>query len=113
MSCSFAENLATLPATDHIEAPELRDEAGQLSGVIENKPGSAGSVRVYAYLSGKRGEINPQAVEEGLALYAEHAEDARLHPHKHPNIDRLLECLAKGKRYTVRQVPQKHALGWD
>jgi hypothetical protein len=111
VSRSFAENLARLPLVDHIEQLELRGEAGQPIATIENKPGSAGSMRVYVYLSGKWGEINPQAAEEGLALYAEHAEDARLHPRKHPNIDRLLECVAEGTRYTVRQVPQRRALG--
>ena len=74
-------------------------------GAIENQPGSAGSVRVYAYLATKWGGINPQAAEEGLAIYAEHTEDARANPGKHPNIDRLLKCLAEGSCYMVLNLP--------
>ena len=62
------------------------NEAGQLIGVIGNKPGLARSARVYAYLAGKWGGITPQVAEEGLRLYPEHTEDARRHPGRHPNI---------------------------
>ena len=37
------------------------------------------------------------AARAGLEFYAEHTEDARANPGKHPNIDRLLE-LAQGER---------------
>ncbi|MGA7179160.1 MAG: DUF2322 family protein [Thiobacillaceae bacterium] len=29
-------------------------------------------------------------------MYAEHTEDAKLNPGKHPNIDRLLELIKNG-----------------
>ena len=41
------------------------------------------------------------AAEEGLRLYAEHSADARAHPGKHPNIDRLFDIIAQGLRYDV------------
>lgn len=98
---AFAENLAALPTADHVLRVELTgpDEA---IDVIENKPGSAGSVRVYAYLAGKHGEIDAVAAEEGLAIYAEHTADARSHPGQHPNIDRLLRVAAGEGGYTVK-----------
>lgn len=97
---AFAENLAALPGADHLARIELAAPSG-IKEVIENKPGSAGSVRVYAYLAAKYGEINAAAAEEGLALYAEHTEDARAHPGKHANIDRLLRLAAGGGSYAV------------
>ncbi len=98
---AFADNLAALPAADRVARIELTGPAGGVEH-IENRPGSAGSVRVYAYLAGKYGDIDAEAAEEGLALYAEHTADARAHPGKHPNIDRLLRVLDEGVRYGVR-----------
>ncbi len=98
---AFAENLAALPAADHLARIELTAANGVME-VIENKPGSAGSVRVYAYLAGKHGEINKSAAAEGLAIYAEHTADARANPGKHPNIDRLFAVAASQGNYAVK-----------
>ncbi len=98
---TFAENLAALP---EMQGKQLRlfNEHHKEVAAIENAPGTAGSFRVYAYLVGKHGVINALAAQEGLALYAEHTEDARSNPGKHPNIDRLLEIQSAGKVYSVR-----------
>lgn len=79
------------------------DAQGREVAVIENAPGTAGSFRVYAYLTGKHGAINAGAAQEGLLIYAEHAEDARMNPGRHPNIDRLFGVLETGSvlRVTV------------
>lgn len=90
MNTTFAQNLHSLPEVGHIRALELLDANQQVLATIANQPGSAGSVRVYAALAAEFGCIHALAAERGLALYAEHTEDARLHPGKHPNIDRLL-----------------------
>jgi hypothetical protein len=71
---------------------------------IENRPGSQGSLRIYQYLALKYGEINVAASVEGLALYAEHTEDARIYPGKHPNIDRLLDVQTRNLRLVVRVI---------
>lgn len=97
---AFAENLAALPEA-HGKRLRLLDEEGVERAVIENAPGTAGSFRVYAWLARKHGLINAAAAQEGLAIYAEHTEDARLNPGKHPNIDRLLAIQAGGKAYSV------------
>jgi hypothetical protein len=100
----FQENLAALPPADHLTRIELVAPEGVV-GVIENRPGSQGSLRVYHYLAQKYGAIDPTAAAEGLELYAEHSADARLNPGRHPNIDRLLLIQANGQKLSVRLVP--------
>jgi hypothetical protein len=87
---SFAENLKKLPGVSHLAALLLLDADGQEIARIENKPGSAGSVAVYNHLAQTYGLLTPEAARKGLEIYAEHTEDARQNPGKHPNIDRLL-----------------------
>ncbi|MCH8619169.1 DUF2322 family protein [Undibacterium sp. TS12] len=89
----FSEILSTMPAIDHLAAIQLFDGA-TLVAQIDNKPGSAGTVRVYHALLQEFAEINTAAAAKGLQLYAEHTTDARAFPGKHPNIDRLLVLLA-------------------
>ena len=88
----FAELLSTLENTDHLDRLTLVYADGS-NDIIENKPGSQGSVRVYHHLWKKFGFIDQKAAELGLKLYAEHTEDALNNPGKHPNIDRLLAII--------------------
>lgn len=102
---TFAEILSTLPPVDGISRVELSPPgSNNIAAVIENKPGQAGSLRVYHALWQKHGCIDAAAAQEGLTLYAEHTADARAHPGKHPNIDRLLQISAQGLSYKVRIV---------
>lgn len=100
---AFADNLKQLPSATHLSAIDLLDATGQCIATIENKPGQAGSLTLYAAMAAKHGAITPAAAQEALELYAEHTEDARQHPGKHPNIDRLLALVAQGQTLTVRQ----------
>ncbi len=90
---AFADNLKQLPTVSHLAALELVDAQGQVTSRIENKPGQAGSLAVYAALADKHGSINAAAAQEGLDIYAEHTADARVNPGKHPNIDRLIAIV--------------------
>lgn len=101
---AFADNLKQLPSIAHLAALNLVDAAGNTVASIENKPGKAGSLAVYAALAAKHGAINVAAAEDGLALFAEHTDSARAHPGSHPNIDRLLDVIASGQGYTVQLV---------
>jgi hypothetical protein len=99
----FADTLQTLPEFTG-DKLVLTDAAGAEVAVIANAPGTAGSFRVYAHLAQQYGAINAEAAAEGLAIYAEHTEDASCHPGKHPNIDRLIAILASGTPLTARIV---------
>ncbi len=101
MSRNFAEILASLPPVDDLSGIELTAVDGEVT-VIENKPGSQGSLRIYRHLLDGFGCIDARAAAAGLLLYAEHTQDARNHPGKHPNIDRLLEIECGGPAYTAR-----------
>lgn len=102
---TFQQNLAGLPGIDGIARIELVDGDGSVAAVIENKAGSQGSLRVYRHLSEQYGAITPAAAQKGLALYAEHTEDARINPGKHPNIDRLFDLVARDATLAARVIP--------
>ena len=101
---AFVDNLQALPTVDNLAAIELIDGNGQVVARIENKPGQAGSLRVYAALAAKHGAINAAAAQEALDIYAEHTADARTNPGKHPNIDRLIDLLAQGLTLNARTI---------
>jgi hypothetical protein len=101
---AFADILPTLPAIDGIAALSLHNAAGEQVALLENKPGSAGSVRLYHALWLQHCCINHAAAQQGLALYAEHIADALAFPGKHPNIDRLL-ALQEGDSLSVNVIP--------
>lgn len=101
---AFADNLKQLPGVSHLAALQLLDDGGQVMATIENKPGQAGSLAVYNHLAQLYGAIGPEAAKKGLELYAEHSEDARLNPGKHPNIDRLIGLMERGESLRVKQV---------
>lgn len=94
---AFADNLKSLAPIDRIDGLELYDTSGKLVAKVENKAGQQGSLAVYHHLLSHHGALSPEAAREGLTLYAEHTEDARRNPGKHPNIDRLLAIDAGGQ----------------
>ena len=100
----FAANLKKLPGFPDLPAINLLDPDGNAYGVIENKAGSQGSLAVYNHLAQTYGAITPDAARKGLELFAEHADDARLHPGKHPNIDPLLGLVKEKKTLRIKHV---------
>jgi len=101
---AFADNLKQLPSISHLAELQLLDASGAVVATIENKPGKAGSLTLFAALASKHGTINVAAAKEGIELFAEHTADARAYPGKHPNVDRLFEVVATGKGYAVKLV---------
>ena len=102
---NFSARLKQLPATTHIAALQLLDADGKAIATIENKPGQAGSVAVYAALAALYGgSITPAAASLGLEWYAEHTAEALAFPGKHPNIDRLLAWAEGSTSYGVQLV---------
>ncbi len=100
----FAGNLKKLPGISHLAAINLLDSEGNIIVAIENKPGSQGSLAVYNHLAQTYGAITPDAARKGLEIFAEHAEDARTNPGKHPNIDRLLGLIDEKKTLRIKHV---------
>lgn len=101
---AFAENLKQLPRVSHLAAIQLLDGEGAVAATIENKPGQTGSLAVYNHLGQIYGAITAEAARKGLELYAEHTEDARQNPGKHPNIDRLLALAETRQMLRVKHV---------
>lgn len=101
---SFKDNLQQLPSIDDVEKLELVDAAGNVVATIENQPGKQGSLAVYQYLLSAYGALNADAATHGLAVFAEHTEDARNRPGAHPNIDRLIDIQSGGEALTMRIV---------
>jgi hypothetical protein len=101
---AFADHLKKLPGVSHLAAINLLDADNQVVATIENKPGSTGSLAVYNHLAQMYGAITPEAAKKGLELYSEHTEDAKLHPGKHPNIDRLFALVNEGRTLRIKHV---------
>ena len=100
----FAANLKKLPGISHLAAINLLDADGNLVASIENKAGSQGSLAVYNHLAQTYGAITPEAARKGVELFAEHGEDARSAPGKHPNIDRLLGLMTEKTTLRIKHV---------
>lgn len=101
---SFAENLKKLPGISHLAAINLLDAEGNVVASIENKAGSQGSLAVYNHLAQTYGSINPEAAKKGLEIFAEHTEDERANPGKHPNIARLLQIESGAPSLRVKHL---------
>ncbi|MEO8156362.1 MAG: DUF2322 family protein [Betaproteobacteria bacterium] len=99
---TFADNLKLIPGVDDIEKLELLDAGGKVVATLENKPGKAGSLAVYRQLLIRHQKIDRAAATAGLTLFAEHTQDAREHPGKHPNIDRLFNVIEDNLTLTGR-----------
>jgi hypothetical protein len=101
---SFAENLKKLPGISHVASVNLLDKEENVVATIENKAGSQGSLAVYNHLAQTYGSINLEAAKKGLEIFAEHTEDERVNPGKHPNIARLIAIEQGAPALRVKHV---------
>lgn len=101
---TFKANLKQLPPVDGVDRIDLVDTAGVVVASIENQPGKQGSLAVYQYLKQSFGGLDAEAAEHGLAVFAEHTDDARNRPGAHPNVDRLLAIAAGGDPLTIEVI---------
>jgi hypothetical protein len=99
---AFSDNLKKLPGVSHLAALRLLDAHSNVVASIEHRPGQIGSLAVYNHLAQTHGAITPEAAKQGLELYAEHTDDARANPGKHPNIDRLIELIKEQRSLRVK-----------
>jgi hypothetical protein len=101
---AFADNLKKLPGISHLAAINLLDKDEGIVATIENKPGSQGSLAVYNHLAQTYGAITADAARQGLEIFAEHTDDERAHPGKHPNIARLIAIESGAPALRVKHV---------
>jgi len=103
---NFADRLKQLPSAAHLTSLQVLDAGGQVVATLENKPGQAGSLALYAALAALYGgHITPAAASLGLEWYAEHTADAHAHPGKHPNIDRPRPEPVRQQRWRPYPAP--------
>ena len=77
-------------------------ENGKQVHQIPAAPGKLGSLRVYNALAEEfNGKLDRTSAQKGLQLFAEHTEDARQFPGKHPNIDLLLRVIEQDLCYHI------------
>ncbi|MDF3414657.1 DUF2322 family protein [Sulfitobacter sp. M57] len=101
-TASFKDNLLLLPSIDGLAGIEIVGADGAVIEVIENAAGKKGSLAVYQYLAVQFEAVNAEAAAHGLALFAEHTEDAKNRPGAHPNIDRLFRVVEGGAAFGIR-----------
>ena len=102
---SFQDNLATMPAIDHLSGLDILDKEGNVVHHIPNAPGKQGSLKLYHTLAQEfDGKLDTAAAERGLAWFAEHVADAEANPGKHPNIDLLFKVKADNIGLTLKPL---------
>ncbi|GJH43451.1 DUF2322 family protein [Pasteurella canis] len=100
----FNTILTRLPTIEHLTGLAIMAGSTQVH-YIPAVTGKLGSLRVYYALAKEfNGKLNRISAQKGLALFAEHTEDAKQNTGKHPNIDLLFHVIANDLEYHL--VPQ-------
>ncbi|HHF4197961.1 TPA: DUF2322 family protein [Haemophilus influenzae] len=98
---NFKEILEILPKIDHLTGLNVMN--GET--IIHNIPaiqGKLGSLRLYSALAEKfNGKLNRTSAQQGVEWFAEHVEDAKANPGKHPNIDLLFKVVDENLNLTL------------
>ncbi|MCP1660706.1 DUF2322 family protein [Neisseria perflava] len=102
---SFQDNLAAMPAIDHLQGLDVCNVQGETLHHIPAAPGKLGSLKLYTALAQEfDGRLNAAAAERGLALFAEHVADAEANPGKHPNIDLLFQVKTQNLNLLLKPL---------
>ena len=90
---NFKDILETLPSIEHLTGLDvLKGET--VIHHIPAAPGKLGSLRLYNALAEKfNGKLDRTSAQQGIEWFAEHVEDAKQNPGKHPNIDLLFKVV--------------------
>ena len=90
---NFKEILDTLPTIDHLTGLNVK-QGDEVIHHIPAAPGKLGSLRLYNALAEKfNGKLDRTSAQQGIEWFAEHVEDAKNNPGKHPNIDLLFKVI--------------------
>ena len=98
----FKDYLATFPDISHLSGLDVL-ENGEVIHSIPAIEGKLGSLKLYNALSALfAGQLTAESAEQGLIWFAEHLDDAKANPGKHPNIDLLLNVIAQNKNLVLQ-----------
>lgn len=102
---NFKDILETLPTIDHLTGLDVLNGETVIH-YIPAAPGKLGSLRLYNALAEKfNGKLDRTSAQQGIEWFAEHVEDAKQNPGKHPNIDLLFKVVAEELNYSL--IPLK------
>ena len=102
---NFKDILETLPSIDHLTGLDVLNDETVIHH-IPAAPGKLGSLRLYHALAEKfNGKLDRTSAQQGIEWFAEHVEDAKQNPGKHPNIDLLFKVVAEELNYSL--IPLK------
>ncbi|WP_295655345.1 DUF2322 family protein [uncultured Haemophilus sp.] len=102
---NFKDILETLPNIEHLTGLDVLNGEAVIHH-IPAAPGKLGSLRLYHALAEKfNGKLDRTSAQQGIEWFAEHVEDAKQNPGKHPNIDLLFKVVAEELNYSL--IPLK------
>ena len=102
---NFKDILETLPSIDHLTGLDVLN-GEMVIHHIPAAPGKLGSLRLYNALAEQfNGKLDRTSAQQGIEWFAEHVEDAKQNPGKHPNIDLLFKVVAEELNYSL--IPLK------
>ena len=102
---NFKDILETLPSIDHLTGLDVLNGETVIHH-IPAAPVKLGSLRLYNALAEKfNGKLDRTSAQQGIEWFAEHVEDAKQNPGKHPNIDLLFKVVAEELNYSL--IPLK------
>lgn len=102
---NFKDILDTLPSIEHLTGLDVLNGETVIHH-IPAAPGKLGSLRLYNALAEKfSGKLDRTSAQQGIEWFAEHVEDAKQNPGKHPNIDLLFKVVAEELNYSL--IPLK------
>ena len=98
---NFKDILETLPSIEHLTGLDvLKGET--VIHHIPAAPGKLGSLRLYNALAEKfNGKLDRTSAQQGIEWFAEHVEDAKQNPGKHPNIDLFFKVVEEELSYSL------------
>ena len=98
---NFKDILETLPSIEHLTGLDVLNDETVIHH-IPAAPGKLGSLRLYNALAEKfNGKLDRTSAQQGIEWFAEHVEDAKQNPGKHPNIDLLFKVIEEELSYSL------------
>ena len=102
---NFKDILETLPSIEHLTGLDVLNDETVIHH-IPAAPGKLGSLRLYNALAEKfNRKLDRTSAQQGIEWFAEHVEDAKQNPGKHPNIDLLFKVVEEELNYSL--IPLK------